>query len=364
MKTITNTDDTSRQPEDGEFEFTLTGDNGTPMPQGSDGQSKTVTNIGGAFTFGQITYDRPGEYAYHVSEQAGKDKTITYDTRTYDVTVTVTDDGGYLTATSNMDGQTISFDNTYTPTATEASFDVTKLMKGRAFKSGEFTVLLKDEQDNILQSKQINADGKQDENGAYTGEAHFDPITYAKTGLYHYTIVEQAGSEKNGVTYDDTVHNVTVLVEENEEQHKLVAKTNYIAVSPSDKSGQPGVSEKTVRIVNSYKPEGTGFIPCASKKFNGATLQDGEYEFELVDAESGKTLQSAHNTSDGAVTFQPVSYTQTGEHDYAIRRRSYSTRMSNTTVRSIRFTSRSLTIWKATCRSPSPMMGERSLRRS
>lgn len=48
-----------------------------------------------------MTYTKPGAYTYHVKELAGTDKTIGYSTQEYDVTVTVTDQGGMLSASAD-----------------------------------------------------------------------------------------------------------------------------------------------------------------------------------------------------------------------------------------------------------------------
>ena len=90
--------------------------NDMPMPAGSQNGTVTVTNKGSGFTFGQMVYTMPGAYTYHVKELAGTDKTIGYSTQEYDVTVTVTDQGGMLSATVDRQATDVRFDNTYTPT--------------------------------------------------------------------------------------------------------------------------------------------------------------------------------------------------------------------------------------------------------
>lgn len=90
-KRIVNTDTaTGRIPQDGEFTFQLNAasahdsdgnpiDAGDiPMPDGSRDGKLTVANKGTGFTFGRMTYTKPGAYTYHVKELAGTDKTIGY----------------------------------------------------------------------------------------------------------------------------------------------------------------------------------------------------------------------------------------------------------------------------------------------
>ena len=145
VKTIINADTaTNRIPQDGEFTFALTSHDGAPMPEGSKDGVKTVTNTGTGFTFGRMDYDKPGTYVYTVTEQAGRDPTIGYSTQAYDVTVTVTDQGGMLSATADRQANDIRFDNTYTPTPVDVTVKADKHLTGRDLNDGEFAAELKD----------------------------------------------------------------------------------------------------------------------------------------------------------------------------------------------------------------------------
>ncbi len=75
-----------RDPEAGEFSFTLSTANGTRI--------ETVTNAAdGTVSFSTITFTEPGTYTYIVQEVEGDDDSITYDTTQYEITATVTDNG-------------------------------------------------------------------------------------------------------------------------------------------------------------------------------------------------------------------------------------------------------------------------------
>ena len=100
--------------DDDEFEFTLTGENGAPMP---DEDTITITkddkdHIAG---FGNITFTKAGKYTYTVKETKGDAKGVTYDTKKHKVTIEVIDDGnGKLVAKSGTDLiQTVKITNTY-----------------------------------------------------------------------------------------------------------------------------------------------------------------------------------------------------------------------------------------------------------
>ena len=78
-----------------------------------------------------MTYTKPGAYTYHVKELAGTDKTIGYSTQEYDVTVTVTDQGGMLSASADRQATDVRFDNTYTPTPVDVTVKADKRLTGR-----------------------------------------------------------------------------------------------------------------------------------------------------------------------------------------------------------------------------------------
>lgn len=90
-----------------------------PMPEGADGQVKTVTVQGaGEYEFGNIEFSMPGTYIYQMSEVDTKVERYTYDTSVYIVTYTVTQNDDHLdiVRTITKDGaeaETTLFTNTY-----------------------------------------------------------------------------------------------------------------------------------------------------------------------------------------------------------------------------------------------------------
>lgn len=331
VKNIVNTDTaTSRVPQDGEFKFQLNAVsahdsdgnaismNDMPMPAGSQNGTVTVTNRGSGFTFGQMVYTMPGVYTYHVKELAGTDKTIGYSTQEYDVTVTVTDQGGMLSATADSQTNDIRFDNTYTPTPVDVTVKADKHLTGRALNDGEFTAELKDMDGNTLQSKRFKrttgSEAKADEGD---GTLTFDKLTFDKTGIYKYT-VDETDTQLGGVTYDTTSHTVTVTVTEDADSHTLTAKTEY-----STENG----SEDGIRFTNTYQPQNVLVELTARKRLTGRELKADEFEFELVDRD-GKVIDTERNDKDGDIRFKPLTYGRDnngiddcGEHRYVIRER-------------------------------------------
>lgn len=323
VKTIINADTaTNRIPQDGEFTFALTSHDGAPMPEGSKDGVKTVTNTGTGFTFGRMDYDKPGTYVYTVTEQAGRDPTIGYSTQAYDVTVTVTDQGGMLSATADRQANDIRFDNTYTPTPVDVTVKADKHLTGRDLNDGEFAAELKDSDGNLLQTKRfarVPRDAQSDKANVREGEGtlEFDKLTFDRAGVYTYTVTEQDGN-LGGVTYDRTVHTVTVTVTEDAKTHRLVA-----AVSYSDGEG----GEEGILFRNTYQPGNIMVELAARKNLTGRGLKADEFEFELVDKD-GKVIDSARNDKDGDIRFKPLTYGRDnngiddcGEHRYVIRER-------------------------------------------
>lgn len=317
VKTIINADTaTNRIPRDGEFTFELTSHDGAPMPEGSKDGVKTVTNTGTGFTFGRMDYDKPGTYVYTVTEQAGRDPTIGYSTQAYDVTVTVTDQGGMLSATTDRQTNDIRFDNTYTPTPVDVTVKADKHLAGRDLNDSEFAAELKDMDGNTLQSKRFKrttgSEAKADEGD---GTLTFDKLTFDKTGIYKYT-VDETDTQLGGVTYDTTSHTVTVTVTEDADSHTLTAKTEY-----STENG----SEDGIRFTNTYQPQNVLVELTARKRLTGRELKADEFEFELVD-KTGKVIDTERNDKDGDIRFKPLEYARDnknvddrGEHEYMIR---------------------------------------------
>ena len=324
VKTIINADTaTNRIPQDGEFTFELTSHDGAPMPEGSKDGVKTVANTGTGFTFGRMDYDKPGTYVYTVTEQAGRDPTIGYSTQAYDVTVTVTDQGGMLSATVDRQVTDVRFDNTYTPTPVDVTVKADKRLTGRDLNDGEFAAELKDSDGNLLQTKRfarVPRDAQSDKaTNVREGEGtlEFDKLTFDRAGVYTYTVTEQDGN-LGGVTYDRTVHTVTVTVTEDAKTHRLVA-----AVSYSDGEG----GEEGILFRNTYRPGNVVVELAARKNLTGRGLKADEFEFELVDKD-GKVIDTERNDKDGDIRFKPLTYSRDnngiddcGEHRYVIRER-------------------------------------------
>lgn len=280
------------------FSFTLTGIDGAPMPV--DGQATvTVKNTaGGAFDFGEIKYDKVGEYKYEVSEVNAGATGMTYDTNTYNVTVKVTDEDGALKAVPSVENSQIVFRNSYAPIPLvlegDSAIGGTKDLTGRDLKDGEFVFQLKDG-DKVIAEATNNADGT----------FAFDGIKIEKVGTYNYTVSEKMNG-LGGVEYDKTIYNVRI--DASDEGGYIKADVTYSV------NGEP---YDNVVFTNAYSYRGTSVQIGAIKKLQGRDLVDGEFTFRLEDAE-GNLISEAANDENGSVIFDKIDYDEPGTFNYVV----------------------------------------------
>ena len=255
----------------------------------------------GSITFKELEYKEPGQHTYLVSEKAGNEENVTYDTTVHTVTVDVADNGqGQLVATITSEQPV--FTNTYTkpaPAADTITIEASKTLVGKELEAGKYEFELK-EGDKVIGTATNAADGK----------VVFPSITYTEAGTHTYTVAEKAGNEEN-VTYDTTVHTVTVEVADNG-QGKLVSTitgnkpafvNKYTAPTPppTPNPQQPTPATATIQ---------------ANKVLTGKELKDGQFEFELT--YQGNVVDTAKNKADGSVTFKSQSFTSPGKYEYTI----------------------------------------------
>lgn len=280
------------------FSFTLTGIDGAPMPV--DGQATvTVKNTaGGAFDFGEIKYDKVGEYKYEVSEVNAGATGMTYDTNTYNVTVKVTDEDGALKAVPSVESSQIVFKNSYAPIPLvlegDSAIGGTKYLTGRDLKDGEFVFQLKDG-DKVIAEATNNADGT----------FAFDGIKIEKVGTYNYTVSEKMNG-LGGVEYDKTIYNVRI--DASDEGGYIKADVTYSV------NGEP---YDNVVFTNAYSYRGTSVQIGAIKKLQGRDLVDSEFTFRLEDAE-GNLISEAANDENGSVIFDKIDYDEPGTFNYVV----------------------------------------------
>lgn len=253
----------------GEFTFDLLED-GVTVASGTNDANGTVT-------LSPIRYEAPGTHTYILREACpnalGLYKGVTYDSATYTVVTTVSDNGdGTLTATHKLEGTTESagFTNKYHAMPTQVSIGAIKVLEGRELKKDEFSFKLVGE--DIESTVTNDADGK----------INFDKFEYDEPGTYVYTISEVKGDEA-GMTYDKSVFTATVNVVDDGEGN---LKAN-VAFTKGDKSVEgivfnnaykkpetpvptpdPGTPKTVTNIVKTVK----GFLPTTGDQQAAALL--------------------------------------------------------------------------------------------
>ena len=240
----------------------------------------------GTVTFKEIEFATAGDYTYTITEKAGSEKGVTYDTAKHEVKVKVTDNGqGQLVATVTDNNPT--FTNTYKAAKTTATITAKKVLDGKALEADKYEFELK-EGDEVIGTAKNAADGT----------VTFKDIEYKEAGDHTYTISEKAGSEA-GVTYDTAKHEVKVAVVDNG-AGQLVAT----------------VTDNNPTFTNTYKAASTTVKITAKKVLEGKALEADKYEFELK--EGDKVVATAKNAADGTVTFKEIEFNEAGDHTYTI----------------------------------------------
>lgn len=354
------------------FQFTLAGDDGAPMPEGSSDGSRTVsvtaagTKTGDkvAFDFGTIRYTlddlkdagfaevggkrvRAKTFTYTVREVRPDDGTaiagVSYDGRVATMTVTVTDDGsGNLTATTPAIAQASGGDfvNTYTTGldySARAGVRLSKTLTGRAMEAGQFafTVTADDETAaklGLKTGKDAYAVAAADDGaadfidligGAAKDDVKFTDADAGKT--YSFTVTEtKLGG--HGYANDTAPRTVTIAPSYDAATGKLTVTTTVAKDGVEVARGEVSTADDaaalpapvTVAFQNSYEATGTlggeGSVAIgATKTLTGRAAAAGEFSFSVRDAR-GNVVATASNQASGdgeaaALTFSPIAYT-------------------------------------------------------
>lgn len=272
-----------------------------PMPNGANAdQTITTTNTGYAFGFGTISYDGNDvgkTFEYQVTEVPGSEKGMDYDDTSYTVQVAVTEvedqeNPGHMVirATPNLSPQEIVFNNTYDPTDAETAIHGIKNLTGRSMKEGETFYFqlsaVNDLAQEVLPAPETVTVGYGDPDMAFD----FQNMTFSKTGTYTFTVDEvadQAGGEttdRNGMTYDQNLCTVTVIVTDNNEDEdpandgSLTATVTY-ANQGHNETDQAVFSNRYEANMN-YGAEGAGGI-AVTKQILDRPMAAGDFRFTI-----------------------------------------------------------------------------------
>ena len=294
------------------FELSATSKNDAPMPARTDA---TVRKGNTAIDFGEITYNKPGEYTYEVREVAGELGGITYsdNVATFKVTVTVKATGGLKADVEKISGER-EFKNTYSAkTETPLTLEATKTLSGRPMADDEFKFALSYAgHDEVL----LNATNK-------GGKVEFGPLTYTTKSLaklvkedkasfddssdkptwtIHYIAAEQTGELPAGVSATVSAIDAYVSVVDNGDG-TLTATAVY---------GDAGN-----KFVNTYTAAPVEASLVGKKNLqvvpDGLTPANitGKFTFTVIGEEGAPMPENAsvHNDADGKVDFGKINFT-------------------------------------------------------
>lgn len=299
------------------FELSATPKNDAPMPASTDATVHKPDPDGkgkAAIDFGEITFNKPGEYTYEVREVKGDAGGITYsdNVATFKVTVTVEATGGLKADVEKISGER-EFKNTYSAkTETPLTLEATKTLSGRPMADDEFKFALSYAgHDEVL----LNATNK-------GGKVEFGPLTYTTKSLaklveegkasldassdkptwtIHYIAAEQTGKLHAGVSATVSAIDACVTVVDNGDG-TLTATAVY---------GDAGNE-----FVNTYTAAPAEASLVGKKNLqvpNGLTPADiaGKFTFTVTGEEGAPMPANASVTNDakGKVDFGKITFT-------------------------------------------------------
>lgn len=306
----------------GKFTFTVTGEEGAPMPA-----STSVHNdVDGKVDFGKIAFTlddlnkalgekpekREHTFTYTVTE-SGEVAGVTNDAKlSRKVSFTVTDDGkGNLSVSRKPDGDVaFTFTNTYnvTPVETSVTDQITanKVLTGRELAAGEFSF-------ELVEGDEVVAKGT----NAADGTIAMDKIAYDKLGKHTYTLREaKGGTTSKGVTYSDAKYTIETTITDNGDG---TLKAEHVLKDPE---------AATFKNTYSVTPLDAELDFDLSKAIDGREWTDGDEFSFTITAPDGAPLPdpatvtvSKHDAKDGiaAIKFGKIRYTAAGTYKYEIR---------------------------------------------
>ncbi len=293
---------------DGEFEFALyeTGSN----YKVSDDAKQVKANKDGKVTFDSLVFDKEGTFYYVVEEVVPAEKEgVDYDKASYKIKVVVenNDEGKLLidvTCGSDkyadkelVELKNVDFKNTYTSKLPDG---IALGLAGQKYMTGDRTTVEAKEFEFVLYEVTVDKDGKEtvteldSAKNDKTGAFEFEPIDdYTEAGVYSYRITESA-ADAVGMTYDDSVYNVSVTVEDDGKGNLIIKEPVYTV---------NGKVVKELAFTNTYdEPDPINVTFDITKLLENKTdtvmgLKD--FEFKLTTGLFGSTVTTAKTDANG-----------------------------------------------------------------
>lgn len=267
--------------------------------------------------FGDIEFTKAGTYRFVIEEKAGNIENVVYDTHTYGVVITVTDNNnGKLEASASYYSSPI-FVNSYNAPVVTEMFKGKKNLAGRDLAENEFAFNITAETANAPMPKNTTV------YNTANGEINFGEIKFDTAGTYVYKISE-VNNDLSGVDYDTTDVYATVTVEYNSATGTLSSVVKY-------KKGENGAEEDTFAFNNTYTAAASEEISLKAVKtvksdaVENFTLKGNEFKFAirgLALTTSGVApmpeKEYAYNDANGNIDFGTVKFSEAGTYKYTI----------------------------------------------
>ena len=296
---------TGRDLKEGEFSFELV--------EGNDVVATGKNDARGKIKMSPIEYTAAGKHTYILREAKGAEGNgITYDSTTYTIVTTVTDDGnGKLTVKHELQGANeAKFNNSYKPNPDEFSvtdqITATKVLTGRDLKDGEFSF-------ELVEGDKVVAKGT----NAADGTIAMDKIIYDKPGKHTYTLREvKGGTTSKGITYSDAKYTIETTITDKGDG---TLKAEHVLKD---------ATAATFKNTYSVTPTDAELDFDLSKAIDGRDWTDSdEFSFTITAAEGTPLPDPAtvtvnkHDAKEGiaAVKFGKIRYTAAGTYAYEIR---------------------------------------------
>ena len=265
-----------------DFELYETGSDYVVQENQAPVKTTSITNVSNTktkdfkfnLTYDNIGYDQTETHYYVVKEKNTGIEGIDYDTKEYQVKVTVKDqhDGTATTEVNVENNKGIEFTNKFNfKGSTNISVEGTKTLSNKSLKANDFTFSLqeyKDENHKIALDDAIETTNDQDGNIQYE-------LKYNQNQLgNHYYILSEKSSSNDGIKYDSKKYYITVSVTYNEDEQRLEATKTI-----TNEKGQ----ESEVKFENKYSSN-TSTVIEGTKKITGRTFKESDnFTFELYE---------------------------------------------------------------------------------
>lgn len=290
------------------------------IPQGADEAEVSGAKAGAEtpFSFGEMTFKKPGTYSFAVQEDkyCGKNLDevgtatggIVSDRHVHKVTVKVTDGHeGKLVAEVSYDNGSAKFENKYEQNAQFSGITVQKTMNGRDMAADEFSFSIhgvdKEGAVAAAEAEKRLADSDRSFTNAARADgvacdmAKMNGVTFTqadigKTFAYEVReVVPAAADAKPGVSYDDSVHTLEITVGMSSDADKRLALTTKLDGKVVDPATKP------VAFVNGYQATKTSYDTATAglnKVLEGRDWIDSdEFTFELKALDGGPLPKDA-----------------------------------------------------------------------